>query len=278
MYCRIPRIAGLAFLLLLMWSAWSFSAIADLHSLADSDIALLQKSIQSLPRGERIAFWAERFVGTPYDPDPLGEYVRRRVIVADDRVDCMYHVFRSVELALSATPEEAIAAALQRRFHNSGIVADGHVANYEDRFAYGEDMVFSGKWGHDVTAKFGRLFDVQGSRLNRPLHFLRKGLIPAAIGKFRTGDLVFFVLRHQGVSEELVGHMGVIAVNSSGKHQNADSVFLIHASGMKGRGGRVKKELLSAYSAKMSFAGIVITRFDERLGNERCMQCCLSPV
>ena len=49
---------------------------------------------------ERIAFWAEQYIDVPYDTDPWGDYVRKNVIVADERVDCMYLTFRSVELAL----------------------------------------------------------------------------------------------------------------------------------------------------------------------------------
>ena len=55
----------------------------------DGDIATFQKQAAVMPVGERIAFWAEKFIGTPYDTDPLGDYVRREVIVADERVDCM---------------------------------------------------------------------------------------------------------------------------------------------------------------------------------------------
>ena len=60
-------------------------------------------------------------MGTPYDIDPLGTYVARSVIVADEKVDCMYLVFRAVELALSSTPAEAIQIALQKRFHSKGV-------------------------------------------------------------------------------------------------------------------------------------------------------------
>ncbi len=56
--------------------------------MSDSEIAVFQKEITNKPVGERIALWAERFVGAPYDPDPLGEYVTKEVIVADERVDC----------------------------------------------------------------------------------------------------------------------------------------------------------------------------------------------
>ncbi|MDP1758212.1 MAG: hypothetical protein Q8K77_00255, partial [Thermodesulfovibrionales bacterium] len=108
----------------------------------DSEIAVFQKEIADKPIGERIALWAEKFVGTPYDPDPLGEYVTKKAIVADERVDCMYLSFRAVELALSLTPDKAIDIALDKRFITKGkLDSEGNVSNYEDRFQYGEDML-----------------------------------------------------------------------------------------------------------------------------------------
>jgi len=65
-------------------------------ALSDSEIAGIQKSYRSKPVGERIALWAERFVGTPYDEDPRGLYVTREAIVADEKLDCLYLTFRSV--------------------------------------------------------------------------------------------------------------------------------------------------------------------------------------
>ena len=103
-------------------------------ALTDKEIQKFQSSLMNELVGEKIAFWAEKFVGAPYDKDPMGEYVTRATILADERVDCMYLTFRAVELALSRTPEEAIQIALERRFHSKGILKDGKVVNYEDRF------------------------------------------------------------------------------------------------------------------------------------------------
>ena len=61
-----------------------------------------------------------------------------------------------MELALSHTPEEAIQIALEKRFHSKGILKDGKVVNYDDRFEYGEDMIESGKWGKEVTLEVGK--------------------------------------------------------------------------------------------------------------------------
>ena len=124
-------------------------------ALSDPEIARIQKSLRGKPVGERIAFWAERFVGIPYDEDPQGLYVTRAAIVADEKMDCMYLTFRSVELALSDAPEEAVQIALEKRFHTRGRLQDGKVLNYEDRYEYGEDMVASGKWGKEITAALG---------------------------------------------------------------------------------------------------------------------------
>jgi len=87
--------------------------------------------------------------------------------VTDERVDCMYLTFRAVELALSHSPEEATQIALEKRFHSKGILKDGQVMNYDDRFEYGEDMIESGKWGKDITREVGRMIKIKGSRGKR---------------------------------------------------------------------------------------------------------------
>lgn len=126
------------------------------------EIAELQRATAGWGVGERIAFWAEQYIDVPYDTDPLGDYVRKKVIVTDERVDCMYLTFRSVELALGKNPADAEALALEKRFHRKGIVEDGKVLNYDDRFRLGEDMIASGKWGREVTSELGYADTVQG--------------------------------------------------------------------------------------------------------------------
>ena len=74
----------------------------DSFALSAEEIANVQPTLEGKPLGEKIAFWAEKFLGTPYDRDPLGEYVTRAAIEADEKVDCMYLTFRAVELALGA--------------------------------------------------------------------------------------------------------------------------------------------------------------------------------
>ena len=209
--------------------------------------------------GSRIAFWAERFVGTPYDEDPQGAYVTRGVIVADDRMDCMYLVFRSVELALSRSPEEAIQVALGKRFHHRGSLQNNRVVNYEDRFQYGEDMIRSGKWGREMTAAVGRVIRLPGARDIPSVDVLPPAELMKKLGQVQSGDLVFFVKNpKERTVGEIVGHMGIVTVENQGDRK----VYLIHASGEKNKGGAVKKVSLKEYLSRMPFVGVKITRFD----------------
>lgn len=235
-------------------------SVSPLSALTDSDISLGQQEESGKPVGERIAFWAERFVGTPYDPDPLGEYVTKKVIVADDRVDCMYLSFRTVELALAGTPEEAVRIALDKRFINRGTLERGAVANYEDRFQYGEDMLDSGKWGREITADIGPLSYIRGTRGREKVAIVSKGALLRRIGnreplRLKSGDLIFFVKApEKRVSDEVVGHIGIVKAEGA-------SLYLIHASGKKNGGGEVKKVLFGDYIRSMPFAGVRVGRF-----------------
>ncbi len=224
------------------------------------DIGFLQGEIADRPLGERIAFWAERFVGTPYDPDPLGEYVTKKSIVADDLVDCMYLSFRSLELALSRTPEEALRVALDKRFLTRGVLRDGTVLNYEDRFQYGEDMLDSGKWGKEITPEVGSLSYIEGARGRKKIAIVSKEELTRKISNrealsLKSGDFLFFVKApDKRVVEEIVGHIGIIKMEGS-------LPYLIHASGRKNKGGEVKKVLLYDYLRSMPFAGVRVSRF-----------------
>lgn len=239
-----------------------FSLILPVASSAitDGDIASYQKEISGKPVGDRIALWAERFVGVPYDPDPLGEYVTKHVIVADDRVDCMYLSFRAVELALGHTPEESLRIALDKRFMGKGVVAQGLVTNYEDRFQYGEDMLDSSKWGKEITDDIGPVSFVRGSRGRDRVKIVsgemllkilkREGKVP-----FKNGDFIFFIKApSKRVSDEIVGHIGIIKLEGN-------IPYLIHASGRKNGTGNVRKVLLSGYVRSMPFVGIRVSRF-----------------
>ena len=181
--------------------------------------------------------------------------MRREVIVADERVDCMYHSFRSVELAVSNTPEQAVRAALDLRFQGAGVLSDGKVANYETRFKYAMDMLRSGKWGRDVTVELAGTMVVPGARGHGPVRFIPRDKIRDATRKMRDGDIVYFI-KHQSrrVVGEIVGHLGII-------RREGGKVYLIHASGKKKQGGEVRKLPLTDYAADMPFPGIAVGRF-----------------
>jgi len=241
-----------AILLFLILNSLSFA-------LSDSEIAGIQKSLRGKAVGERIASWAERFVGTPYDEDPQGLYVTRAAIVADEKMDCMYLTFRSVELALSGAPEEAVQIALEKRFHTRGRLQDGKVLNYEDRYQYGEDMVASGKWGKEITAALGPLKRIEGTRGKDHWKILPAKQIPGRLKRLKSGDLIFFIKdpKKRTVGES-VGHIGIVKVEEKAGRK---SIYLIHASGSKNKGGAVRKVLLRDYVVKMPFVGVQVTRF-----------------
>lgn len=241
----------------LLCIAVSFYGPAYSLTIDESLYTRLQKLSSTGDVGDRIAFWAEQFVGTPYDPDPLGAYVRRDVIVADDRVDCMYLTFRSVELATSANLSDAIERALELRFKGQGkLDRHGKVINYGERFSYGIDMVFSGKWGRNVTAELSPTVSIQGSRGRERVGMISRESAAEAIPRLRSGDLLFFVKdpsrRRVG---EIIGHIGIVSVAP-------DGIFLIHASGEKDGEGSVKKVRLEDYLRTMPFVGLVVTRLD----------------
>jgi len=231
--------------------------------LAAKEIQKLQNLVNTRPIGERIAFWGEQFIGAPYDIDPLGEYVRSEKVVCDYRVDCMYLVFRAVELAQANTPEGAIDRSLDLRFRTRGRIEGGRVVNYDERFAYAETMISSGRWGRDITAQLGESTEIQGQQQGEKTPMLSRDelLKPEVYGKLKTGDLVFFVedptKRSAG---EIIGHLGIVKLERG-------SLYLIHASGLKSSversgGGEVKKVDLIEYVAHMKFIGAKFTRFE----------------
>jgi len=231
--------------------------------LTDEEVQKYQSLWKEKPIGERIALWAEKFVGVPYDSDPLGEYVSRATIVADERVDCMYLTFRAVELALSRTPEEAIQIALDKRFHSKGVLKEGRVINYDDRFEYGEDMVESGKWGKEVTSEVGRVTKIKGSRGKEFVEVLSRDEVIRAMNGLKSGDILFFATKPEKRKVgEIIGHMGIIKVEKGERNPEGRKFFLIHASGTKERGGAVKKVLLNEYLSRTDFLGVKITRFE----------------
>jgi len=243
----------LLFLLVFLWAEIGLAIPAE-------EIRKMQTGLQGKTTGEKIALFAERFVGTPYDEDPQGEYVSKAAIVADERVDCMYLTFRAVELALSHTPEEAIQIALEKRFHSRGIFQDGRVMNYEDRFQYAEDMIESGKWGRDVTGEIGRTIRVKGTRGRDFCEILPLREVKQGMKKLKSGDIFFFITPPEKRKiNECIGHIGIIKIEEK---PAAKEIYLIHASGLKNKGGSVKKILLQDYVSRMPFVGVKISRFD----------------
>jgi cell wall-associated NlpC family hydrolase len=233
-------------------------------SMTADEILLAQARAARLPLNKRIAYWAGRFIGTPYDPDPLGLYVRTNRIVADEKVDCMYHAFRSVELARSNSPTEAINQALSLRFITTGLQVDGLVMNYDQRYQYGEDMVFSGKWGTNMTAGLGATKAIPGSRGKDQVDILPKStlLTRGLQKKLQDGDIIYWVKdpKKRGV-EEIVAHLSIV-------HIKGDKPYLIHAAGDKDRadrpgGGVVKEVPFVQYVQKMRFIGAFVTRFEQ---------------
>ncbi len=228
------------------------------------EILLAQARIAQLPLNKRIAYWAARFIGTPYDPDPLGLYVRTNRIVADEKIDCMYHAFRSVELARSTTPHQAIEEALTLRFTTKGRLADGLVTNYDMRYQYGEDMVFSDKWGKNITAALGTVETIPGSRGRDTVDILpKKVLLTRSVQtQLQDGDILYWVKDPKKRSvEEIVAHLSIVHIKNG-------KPYLIHAAGDKDHagqpgGGIVKEVPFQDYVHHMKFIGAFVTRFDQ---------------
>ncbi len=243
----------------------SFCLVTPSYSfMSDNEIAFFQKVVSGWPVGDRIAYWAEKFVDTPYDPDPMGEYVTRNVLIADERVDCMYLTFRAAELALSSTPEEAVKIALDKRFIDTGVLDEkGNVLNYEDRFQYAEDMLDSGKWGREITEDLGKTKSIKGSRGRDKVKIMTKKVALSLLkdeskdkAAFKNGDFIFFIKavdkRKVG---EIIGHIGIVKIEEG-------VPYLIHATGSKNKGGKVEKIKLVDYLDSMIFIGIKAGRFD----------------
>ncbi len=214
--------------------------------------------------GEKISFYANSFIGTPYDRIPIGLYVHSRRIIADNEVDCMYLVFRAVELAFAdGDNKKALEIGLDKRFHHKGILDEKSlVINYDDRFDYSEDMIFSGKWGKSIFSN-NEMSIVEGTRAYKTFYYMpKKKLISdkKVISKIKTGDILFLVKKPQlrSKAKEIIGHLGILDVEDG-------KVYFIHASGVKGlnkKQGKVKKVLLSDYLEDTSrFIGAYITRF-----------------
>lgn len=213
-----------------------------------------------LSRPEKIAFWGEFFIDTPYDVIPIGLYVKNMTIEEDKALDCMSLTFLSIELASASSEIEALDQALKIRFIKTGSRSGNYINSYEGRFKYGEDMWLSGKYGKNINHFFGKLYSLKSDRLNRQVYALPIDQALKNIEKFNTGDIIFFV-KHSANRKvgELVGHIGIL------KREENEMLFLIHASGVKNKEGKVKKVEFKDYLAKHRsfFPYILVSRFPE---------------
>ena len=210
--------------------------------------------LEGLSNPEKIAFWAEFFVGVEYDTELIGNYVKEGVIVLDSALDCMSHTFRSFELAFAKTEEKALDNALFFRFPLSGKRSGNKIISYEERFEYGEDMALSGKFGRLISNEIDVTVGTENSRSK--LDFLTKDEVQKNLSKLKTGDTIFFVKGEKARKGlEIVGHIGILKLEKG-------EIFLIHASGKKNKGGEVKKVNFSEYLEKNYpfFTGIILTR------------------
>jgi hypothetical protein len=211
-------------------------------------------SLASKTITERLALNAESFIGLPYDALPIGKYVAEGVIIDDSSFDCMSHTFRSLELALSKNEEEALENALWIRFLTKGEREGNKVKTYEGRFEYGEDMALSGKFGRLVNYELGQIKLTYSERYKAGIPFIPIGKLD--FNKLQTGDIIYFTKRAERRKVgEIVGHLGILKIEGK-------KLYLIHASGVKNKGGEVKKVLLENYLKERQdiFEGILITR------------------
>ena len=174
----------------------------------------------------------------------------------------MYLTFRAVELALTNSPEEAIDKALTMRFHTQGVLRDGKVTNYDERYQDGIDMIKSGKFGAEITTRLGKTRQIADPSSSDPIDFLPVAEIQRGMDQLNTGDIIYFV---RDPSKRAVGgviaHMGILKVEMR-NGGSSRTVYLIHASGTKKRGGSVKKVLLDEYLSHMQHAGVKISRLN----------------
>lgn len=222
----------------------------------------LLKGIESFEIPEKIAFWADFYIGTPYDTLPIGKYVEDLSIDEDDVFDCMSLTFRVLELTFAKTKEEALANATYFRFPGEGKLNSENPAKmltYDGRFEYGEDMILSKKYGRIVTGKIApeRLIPA-GSHLGGEIKAISMKEAAENLSDFISGDIVFFVKNpSKRVVGETIGHIGFIK-------REGGKVYLIHASGSKNtEGGKVTKVLLTDYAKTSPFIGMIVTRFYE---------------
>ena len=218
--------------------------------------------------GDKIVKYANSFIGTPYDRLPIGLYVQSRKLIIDDEIDCMYLVFRSIPLALAdGDNKKAFEIACDKMFHDKcKLDKYGLVINYENRFDYSEDMIYSGKWGKSIYSD-NEMSVMAGSRHYKRFHYVKsQDFINSKKlqQRVQNGDILFLFKfpEKRSKSQDAIGHLGILEVGRDGE------IHLIHASGVKRYDvpqGKVVKVKLIDYlkEKKAKWAGIYITRISE---------------
>lgn len=226
---------------------------------------LFYKCYSKYTNGDRVVYYANMFIGKPYDRIPEGLYVKERKLIMDKEMDCMYFVFRTISLALSNGDDKQAEKILCNKMfkHKCKLDKDGFVINYNDRFEYGEDMILSGKYGKSIFNK-KETSVMKGSRMYKNFNFVKSDDFiqnKYLQKKVKNGDILF-LYKHpdkRSKANEAVGHLGVLEVDKNG------IIYFIHASGSKNITkiqGAVKKVKLIEYLKEMNnFIGIDIVRF-----------------
>jgi hypothetical protein len=248
------------------------------HVVPSARLDSLATAWAPLALGDRVAKWARWFLARGdvryvYGRSPDG-YVTEGRLCQDFATDCILFMYRTTELARSASAREAVQFAFGTRFYGASVERavrpDGQV-DYDDpaHLEYSEEMIRSGIWGADVTADCGAaLRDSIGSSHAPPdtVRFLPTGGIDYA--KLRSGDIVWFVgdesapgateQRHEGT---MIHHLGILA-------RDGDRVMLVHPAmrplpGVYDRTGLVEVPLATYLSRVSRFKGILVSRLQE---------------
>jgi hypothetical protein len=125
-------------------------------------------------------------------------------------------------------------------------------------------MVFSGKWGRNITDELGTTTTIKGSRGRDEVVILPKtALASRKVQKqLQDGDIIYWVKDpKKRVVGEIVAHLSFVRMKDG-------KLFLIHAAGTKDSaskpgGGAVKEVLMADYVKDTRFIGAFVTRFDK---------------
>ncbi len=248
------------------------------YVLPSDEINAQMAAFVALPLGERIGAWAAYFHERG-DARYLfglaeGGYVEEGRLADDFAFDCILFLYRTTELGRTTSAREAIDFAYGTRFAGASLEqavrVDGTV-NYDDpaHLDYSIDMIRSGIWGQDITARLGGTErDLAGSSRYAAGSITFVPTAKIDYGALESGDIIFLVtdertekgksLREAGA---MIGHVGIIQVE-------AGTPQLIHpaSSGIDGlyEGGHVVKVPLEVYLQRVeTFKGIMGLRVQD---------------